>query len=744
MFSQAASFIKYTNRNLFLTGKAGTGKTTFLHYIKESCSKKLAVLAPTGVAAINAGGTTIHSFFLLPWGTFLPTETLLRDVSEINEPIFTRSQLKAKLKFNRGRLATIRELELLIIDEISMVRADLLDAIDFVLKTVRQNYLQPFGGVQMLFIGDMMQLPPVLKNQEDLLLRKYYDSPYFFDALVICDANLLYIELSKIFRQSNEYFIGLLNKIRYNRLSGDDLKTLNSYYRPDFLPSTDEEYITLTSHNYLADRINQTQLDSLDEELIELEASVLRNFPERMYPTDKTLYLKKGAQIMFIKNDKGEARRFYNGKIGVIEDFYDDEIVIVFKNETEPLFLKKETWKNIKYSYNTDSDSINEEELGTFSQYPIRLAWAITIHKSQGLTFERAIIDAGASFAAGQVYVALSRLSSLDGLVLRSRISPLSISTDDKVVSYSQQNHDEGQLSEILKRDQIAYIHQQVLQAFDWNRGYLLLRDYQDSKRGMLFDEENMDLLNEVDVCVKKLGGQKETAEKFVTQLRHILPKNSTDACDYVLLQERVKAASKWFSDALSKDIIVPLEHVVEVLKSKSRTQKRQKEVYELLSFFTHKKELMAKIETISEQLTRSVNAADVLDAIAAPSLPVAVTEAAKSAIKLPKGETKRISLQLFQEGKTVREIAKARGLVTATIEGHLISFIPSGEISVDNFVSFEKVKTILDFYRKNPDCTKLNDAKTALGKDFSYVEIKAALVWGKSESGETKKKVDN
>jgi predicted ATPase len=732
MFSQAASFINHTSRNLFLTGKAGTGKTTFLRHIKEHCAKKLAVIAPTGVAAINAGGTTIHSFFLLPWGTFLPANTMMTDVSEMNRQVFTRPQLKAKMKLDRRRLATIRELELLIIDEISMVRADMLDAIDFVLKTVRHNHSQPFGGVQMLFIGDMMQLPPVLNNEDETLLRPYYKSPYFFDAQVIAAANPLYIELKKIYRQSNEDFISLLNKIRQNTLTDDDLAYLNSFYRPDFTPRREDEYITLSSHNYIADRINQTELDNLDQELHEFEAVITRDFPERMYPTDKTLYLKKGAQVMFIKNDKGDERRYYNGKIGTIVEFKKDEIEIHFKNETEPLFLKQEKWQNIKYSYSADSDNIEEEELGTFSQYPLRLAWAITIHKSQGLTFERAIIDAGASFTSGQVYVALSRLSNLDGLVLRSRISSSSISTDTKVVDYSNQDHNEENLPNILEREQVVFIHDQVLKTFEWNKGYIMFREYVSDKKSRIFDEEDQELFADLDICLKKLSQQKETAEKFNSQLQNILPKSEGESCDYDLLHNRANSAVIWFSEGLSKDIIKPLEQLCEQLKKARYPKREQKEARDLLLFFERKKQQLMKVTDICAQLTQSHNVTDVLTTIDASTQSIA-TEAAKPKEKLKKGDSHRESLKMYQEGKSVEEIAKERNLTTQTIEGHLTSFIPTGETKVEDFVSPEKMNVIIDFYRNNPDSKNSSAVKHSLGDDYSYMEIKAVMMSIKS-----------
>ena len=730
MFSQAAAFINYTNRNLFLTGKAGTGKTTFLRYIKENSSKKLAVIAPTGVAAINAGGTTIHAFFLLPWATFVPANTLMADVSGLDKQVFSRSQLKAKLKLGKQKLTLIRELELLIIDEISMVRADLLDAVDFILKTVRHNFAQPFGGVQMLFIGDMMQLPPVLKNEEEVLLKPYYNSPYFFDAHVIRDARMLYIELKKVFRQSNEDFIGLLNKIRHKTFTENDLAQLNSYYRPNFKPCPQDGYITLTSHNYLAERINKNELDRLKEKLHIFEAEISRDFPERMYPTEKTLYLKKGSQVMFIKNDKGEERRYYNGKIGIIEDFLDDEIKIIFKNEKQPLLLKKEEWQNIKYNYNTESDSIEEEELGTFSQYPIRLAWAITIHKSQGLTFEHAIIDAGASFASGQVYVALSRLSSLDGLVLLSRISSSSITIDEKVVDFSCQDHEEENLSSILENEQMEFIHNQVLKVFDWSKAYIMLSEYVNDKKSDLFEDENQDLLGQVEASVKKLAAQKEIADKFSVQLQCILPQSPSKTCDYELLHNRVSLASTWFSDALCNDVIKPLQELLIQLKSKSRTKKKQKEVFELLVFFERKKNQLAQVAQICSRLMQPFSLGDVLGILTEKKETAQVAEVLKPASKPAKGETMRISLQMFQDGKSVEEIAIDRGFAVNTIQGHLLSFIPTGEMQVENFVSQEKMQVILDFYKNNPDVKGLSEVKDALGEDISYVEIRATRIW--------------
>ncbi|HEY6899423.1 MAG TPA: AAA family ATPase, partial [Puia sp.] len=431
IFQIAVQYINQTSRPVFLTGKAGTGKTTFLKYIRENSFKKMAVVAPTGVAAINAGGTTMHSFFQLPFGPFLPVP---RYGWNENAPNFTDpNSLFKNIRFNASKRELLQELELLIIDEISMVRADMLDAVDFILRHFRQQPLQPFGGIQVLYIGDLYQLPPVVSKTEWNLLQEHYASPFFFDSKVVRTQQPVYLELDKIYRQNEAEFIDILNKVRSNRISADHLERLNDYYQPDFIPSKHDNYITLTSHNHKADSINQEQLASLPGRSHSFEASITGEFSDKSLPAEKTLTLKEGAQVMLIKNDKGEVRRYFNGKIGTIRSIKDDKLTITFPDEPDELTLEKETWRNIRYQYDKDEDKIEEEELGTFRQYPIRLAWAITIHKSQGLTFEKAVIDAGESFAAGQVYVALSRLTDLKGLVLRSRITPGAIRTDPHI-----------------------------------------------------------------------------------------------------------------------------------------------------------------------------------------------------------------------------------------------------------------------------------------------------------------------
>ena len=422
IFDLAYRFVTETNENIFLTGKAGTGKTTFLKYLKENSTKNIVVAAPTGVAAINAGGVTLHSLFQLPFHPFLPTKN-------------NKEELLAKIRQNKQRQQLLRKMELLVIDEISMVRCDVMDAIDTILRHTRRNYHLPFGGVQLLCIGDLHQLPPVAQNQEWSILNEYYESPFFFDSLAIKEQLPLLIELNKIYRQKEDSFVRLLNKVRNNHMDADDFEDLHLRYDPTFRPDRDEKYITLTSHNKQADQINEQELYKLNGASFNYKAVVEDDFPENMYPVDFELSLKEGAQVMFLKNDLIQ-RRYYNGKIGVVKELTKDKI-IVDCDGTE-IDVGKETWENSRYTLNRADGKLEQETLGTFTQYPLRLAWAITIHKSQGLTFEKVMIDAGAAFSSGQVYVALSRCTSLAGIVLLSKIAPSAIHSNENVIKGQQ------------------------------------------------------------------------------------------------------------------------------------------------------------------------------------------------------------------------------------------------------------------------------------------------------------------
>lgn len=416
--------IENTGTHLFLTGKAGTGKTTFLRRLKELTPKRMVVVAPTGIAAINAGGVTIHSFFQLNFAPYIPESTF-------------NSAQQSFHKFGKEKINIIRSMDLLVIDEISMVRADQLDAVDAVLRRYRDRS-KPFGGVQLLMIGDLQQLAPVVKEEDWNLLTSYYDTAFFFGSHSLKETEYITIELKKVYRQSDTAFVGLLNKIRDKEADESVLEELNKRYLPEFRPREKEGYIRLTTHNYQAQQYNDRQLLSLSGRAFSFQARVEGTFPESAYPADEMLTVKEGAQIMFIKNDSSGEHRYYNGMIGLVTAVGKDGIWVKGNGESQDFLLETEEWTNSKYSLNPQTKEITEEVEGTFRQYPIRLAWAITIHKSQGLTFERAIIDANASFAHGQVYVALSRCKSLQGLVLSSPLRRESIISDDTIDEFTR------------------------------------------------------------------------------------------------------------------------------------------------------------------------------------------------------------------------------------------------------------------------------------------------------------------
>lgn len=432
VFNLAYRFVTETSENIFLTGKAGTGKTTFLKFLKENCTKNIVVAAPTGVAAINAGGVTLHSLFQLPFQPFLPTAT-------------NKTELLSKIRYNKQRQQLLRKMELLVIDEISMVRCDVMDALDTILKSIRRNYDTPFGGVQLLCIGDLYQLPPVAQNHEWNILQEYYSSPFFFDSMAVKEQMPLLIELDKIYRQKEDSFVNLLNKVRNNNMTSDDFEDLHMRYDPSFRPSSDEKYITLTSHNRQADDINQLQLQKLFSSSFTYNAVVEDEFPEHIYPAEFELLLKEGAQVMFLKNDLIQ-KRYFNGKIGVVKSLEKDKIVV--EVDGFDIDVAKETWENTRYTLNRTDGKLEQETVGTFSQYPLRLAWAITIHKSQGLTFDKVMIDAGSAFSSGQVYVALSRCTSLEGIVLLSKIPTTAIQDNGHVKKGQQSLTHKGSLAE--------------------------------------------------------------------------------------------------------------------------------------------------------------------------------------------------------------------------------------------------------------------------------------------------------
>ncbi|GAB3012562.1 helix-turn-helix domain-containing protein [Bowmanella dokdonensis] len=527
----ARALVEQTGLHLFLTGKAGTGKTTFLRDLKQSSPKRMMVTAPTGVAAINAGGVTLHSFFQLPFGPYVPG-----------------SELPHQHRFSKEKVNIILSLNLLVIDEISMVRADMLDAVDAVLRRHRRSDT-PFGGVQLLMIGDLHQLAPVAKEQDWATLSSHYASPYFFSSQALQRAPWQTLELQQVYRQSDPRFIHLLNKIRDNQLDDDALALLASRYRPDFSPPQGEHYITLTTHNHSADAINSRQLAALDSAEVQFAAKVEGDYPAQNYPVAEHLLLKPGAQVMFMRNDNQE-QRYYNGKTGVVTHLDKEQVRVRCPGEQDEILVTPVTWENIKYALDKDSGEITEQVIGSFTQMPLRLAWAVTIHKSQGLTFERAIIDGQAAFSHGQIYVALSRCKSLEGLVLQSPITASAVKTDEAVSQFA--SHQQPPDESLLQLARITYQQELLLQAFDFGAlGYRLTglnRALQEHKA--LIQSAGADQLTPINQTLQQ--AVLAVAVKFAHQLQSLFNPQSEPQQDKKV-QERVTKAREYFTEQLAE-----------------------------------------------------------------------------------------------------------------------------------------------------------------------------------------------
>jgi hypothetical protein len=797
----AWDFVTKTNRNIFLTGKAGTGKTTFLHKLKMQSSKRMVVVAPTGVAAINAKGVTIHSFFQMPFGPILPDTDLNASAG------FNR-------KFSKTKINIIKSLDLLVIDEISMVRSDLLDGIDKTLRRFKNRNLV-FGGVQLLMIGDLQQLSPVIKDHEWRILSPFYRNAFFFSSQAYQNSGAITIELKHIYRQDNPVFIEILNEVRNNKLSKESAEELNKRYKPKFIPNEDDGYISLTTHNSKATQVNQLELEKLKGKSKTYNALVEGKFPEHSYPNDQKLVLKVGSQVMFVKNDSSPEKRYFNGKIGKVILLDNDEVIVNCPDDDFNIVTKPEQWENINYTVDSVTSVISEDRIGSYTQMPLRLAWSITIHKSQGLTFEKAIIDAEGAFAHGQTYVALSRCKSLEGLVLKSKITPNQIISDSNVISFNeaaeanQPNSDSLEQSKrIFQLDLISEIFNYYKFLFPLNR----ILDIYYKNRGSIEGSIETPLITIKD-CITNLL---KVSTSFNSQLKSIgdiseIPESNAS------IQERFVKAITYFSNQTKAVIEVSLKALVfstdnktiekdinkhfdtleellatkllyfvglknefnsekylelrgkSVFLAKEKPKKQRKaivdgttnvELFELLrelrndiadredlvhfQIFTQKS-LYAMCETlpISKQELKEVHGmgktriekygTEILKVIKSyceendieTSTEPSVFEELKP--KRQKGDTKKISLDLFKSGKSIDQIALERELNVTTIFGHLASFTSSGEIEITDLMSnkhYVELKKIIP----TKTFENLSELKHQLDDKFSYGELRLVI----------------
>lgn len=810
----AYDFVQYTGQNIFLTGKAGTGKTTFLKSLKEQSPKHMIVVAPTGVAAINAGGVTIHSFFQL---SFAPQ-------------VGNESKMLKEQRYSREKINLMRALDLLVIDEISMVRADILDAIDRTLRRFKDRR-KPFGGAQVLMIGDLQQLAPVVKSEEWGLLKQAYETAYFFSSKVLKEFPFISIELTEVFRQQDEKFISILNKVRENKLDEQAFNELNSRFIPNFIPD-DEGFITLCTHNVSAQRINDSKLRELPGKKKKFVASIEGKFPEYSYPTDFELEIKVGAQVMFVKNDSNPEKRFFNGKIGQVQSMEGENIFVLCPGEENEIEVEAQTWENYKYSIDKVQGDIREEVEGSFTQVPLKLAWAITIHKSQGLTFEKAIIDAEASFAHGQVYVALSRCKSLEGMVLSSRIADRSI-INDRTVSGFIRNVEQNQPGrEELNEAKRAFQKEQLIELFRFYRTEYLVRSINKlihENKGS-FPEMLMEHFQKMANNLQT--GIVEVADKFQNQITNYL-KVEADVEKNDRLQERIKKAAAYFGEKVKSNLVEEIESID--LDIDNRTLKRQLKRYsndlleeakskmagfeECMEGFDIKRIMNARIRAMvsgklsktkkqkakeisdlnkiphpvlyNELRTYRLKKADELDVppymiysqkalielvnylpvdsktlrlinglgarkieqfgadiiqaiqhychtnnIERGTIPLKETREKK---KKPRTDTKTISFEMFESGKTVEEIAKERALTIGTIEGHLAHFIKLGRLEITRLMDKGKLEKITSYFKKAED-KSFGTAKIHFGDEVSYGELRLGMSY--LEGKETSQKL--
>ncbi len=733
----AARFVSSTNSHIFLTGKAGTGKTTFLRQLAEQTHKSYLIVAPTGIAALNAGGVTIHSQFLLPFGSFIPVQEPAGNFGN-NSRFITKHTLIRTHTLNSLRKKVLRATELLIIDEVSMLRADIMDAIDFRMRRAKGNYSKSFGGAQLLMIGDLYQLPPIVKDEEWQTLRKYYRSMHFFEALAFREEKMVTIELDRIFRQSDEQFISILNHLRNNLTTREDIDLLNSYYRSEEEIKSKQGIITITTHNHIADSINRRELEALPASSSFFETEITGDFPDKLYPLPQQIELKAGAQVMFVKNDSSEEKAYVNGKLAQVDRIEDDEITVIMSGTGNEFTLRKEQWDHKKYTIDEESKEVEEEIAGTFEQYPVKLAWAVTVHKSQGLTFEKAIIDVGQAFAPGQVYVALSRLQSLDGLILRTRINTSSISIDPDVQAFSNNVELQKPMEGVLQEKQRIYLEQMLSTTFDFSPLSQQLDYLQKYTAGkMEFEDETM--RNAMGVLLKRISDEEKNTLLFRRQLQSLLQQN-----DQELLLERITKGSEYFGAFMEENLRQVLFHLAEVMHL-TRTKTYRNAISEIdqqliivmrkMSEAAHMAHCILANQGIentdathkilvarrSELWELALKAADDNPKLTKRKSGRKRKKGAKTGkgVKPEKGETYRITYALIKEGKSTIEIAAERNLAVSTIEAHALKGIREEDLDISGLLTEETVNEVTKLIRESSN--SINDWHKSQGGKYSY-----------------------
>ncbi|MEM9723398.1 MAG: helix-turn-helix domain-containing protein [Bacteroidota bacterium] len=713
----AADYINTTNRHIFLTGKAGTGKTTFLRYIVKHTFKNTLVAAPTGIAAINAGGVTLHSLLQLPFGAFIPENIPFSNQVQIR--LNTPRSLGRHHQIRGEKIRLLQQMELLIIDEVSMLRSDLLDCIDFRLRSVRRRK-EPFGGVQLLFIGDLMQLPPVVKDPEWRYLQQYYTSPFFFSAQALKNFPPITVELQKIYRQSDQEFIDLLNRLRNNQQRPEDLHFLNQSYQED---ADLKGYIHLTTHNHKADKINQTKLEELQGKERTFETEIEDDFPEHLYPLPKELRLKKGAQVMFVKNDPSGEGRYFNGKIGEVSYLGEEEIQVRFEDGRE-VFVDSYQWENIRFALNPDTNQVEEQTLGTFSQFPLKLAWAVTIHKSQGLTFEKAILDVSDSFAPGQLYVALSRLTSLKGLVLSSRIPTRPPAISPALIAFAEDIEDPATLQTQIDLDRSYFIQNFASNAFSFHPVEKALNLHLDSftkEEARSVKQQYLSWTQELRLAFQPLL---PIGLKFYKQVYELL--QGEQSLEQLALRS-VKAQEYFEPQFLT--LLRKIQAHLNTLEEKKRVKAYKKELEDLEASFLHQIRQIAKFSLLIQEISQGrIPTADMLEAWEVQHKLRRVPPPKK-----PKVPTAEITYQHYLEGLTPEEIAEKRDLTLGTISAHLCKYVAQGKIDCEELMDVGKMNEIIEVLGTT-EIRTLGSLKGMLGDAYSYAEIRFVLAKEKSE----------